>query len=82
MTVHEIRGDDWVQLYVDGAIVYEGHSLDEDYLYELLKRLGAKVQCERTDDPDFKTEEDWQEDYFFFQDIAPRLAKEFYEANK
>jgi hypothetical protein len=31
-----VEGDDWVGLYMDGELVYEGHSISPAYLAELL----------------------------------------------
>ena len=32
-----LRGDDWIGLYLDGLLRYEGHSIDYDQLMDFLK---------------------------------------------
>jgi hypothetical protein len=37
MNIHIADADDWVGLYVDGKLVFQGHSLSATHLLDILK---------------------------------------------
>jgi hypothetical protein len=46
--VHLIKSDDWVEVWVDGEMCFEGHDAREFY-QDLLVRLGHEVTAERVE---------------------------------
>lgn len=47
VVVVECEDGDWTEIYLDGAEVYQGHSVPDDIWIGLLKKAGYKVD-ERT----------------------------------
>lgn len=46
-TVTIVNADDWMGLYIDGELVYEGHSIEEE---TLLKYVGVNCDSFWVDD--------------------------------
>ena len=45
MQIHYVDGEDWVGLYIDGKLIYEGHDIHVTLLLDILNKRGI-INCQ------------------------------------